>query len=171
MRHKWTLAAVLIPVFVLALAMARSQWALSQGQEWRFQITGYDPRDLLRGKYLRYELVLDWDPVPISEEVGGPEQRLTACACLLDRGADAGTRLLSVACGEAAEECEHFVRMPSLLKAERFYVPEHQARALEKRLIAAAQVDAAFITVIVQADGSVAVKDLWLDGAPISRDE
>jgi uncharacterized membrane-anchored protein len=171
MRRWWILVAVALPVFALALSIASSQWALNSGREWRFAIAGHDPRDLLRGKYLRYNLQLEWESALSSGEssVRQLDERLAGCACLRERGPNVSPLLRGVECSRAVEECDDFVKLSSLRKAERFYVSESQARALEKRLIKAAQVGQAYVVVVVRRNGDVAIKDLLLDGRLVSE--
>ncbi|MES2055406.1 MAG: GDYXXLXY domain-containing protein [Pseudomonadota bacterium] len=56
-------AALLLPLAALGYSWASTYWLAQQGQEWLIPIRGYDPRDLLRGHYIRYRY--DW-PVAAS---------------------------------------------------------------------------------------------------------
>ncbi|MBL1319894.1 MAG: GDYXXLXY domain-containing protein [Methylophaga sp.] len=46
----------MIPFILLCLLIARAEYHLSVGTQWDTAITGYAPRDLLRGHYLRFRL-------------------------------------------------------------------------------------------------------------------
>lgn len=50
--------ALALPVVVLGLMIGLHQQALSTATDWRIPISGYDPRDPLRGHYLRF--AYDW---------------------------------------------------------------------------------------------------------------
>lgn len=50
--------ALALPLAALAGIWAMTWRAAQQGQEWLIPIQGYDPRDLLRGHYVRYRY--DW---------------------------------------------------------------------------------------------------------------
>ncbi len=55
MRNKFLLCFLILPIIVpLMLCLYH---AMHQGDEWRVKIAGYDPRDLLRGRYIifRYD--------------------------------------------------------------------------------------------------------------------
>lgn len=52
------MAALLLPLVVLAYSWASTYRLAQQGQEWLIPIQGYDPRDLLRGHYVQYRY--DW---------------------------------------------------------------------------------------------------------------
>ncbi len=55
MRHKFLIFFLIIPILVPVMLCVYH--ATFQGDEWRIKITGYDPRDLLRGRYIifRYD--------------------------------------------------------------------------------------------------------------------
>jgi hypothetical protein len=58
-------AALLLPLAALAYSWASTYRLAQQGQEWLIPIQGYDPRDLLRGHFIRYRY--DW-PVAASAD-------------------------------------------------------------------------------------------------------
>lgn len=62
--------ALALPLAALAVIWGMTWRAAQQGQEWLIPVQGYDPRDLLRGHYVRYRY--DW-PVDqtVPEEEGG----------------------------------------------------------------------------------------------------
>ncbi|MGH6616785.1 GDYXXLXY domain-containing protein [Sphingomonas sp.] len=56
MSYRFCLAvALLLPLAVLAYSWASTYRLAQQGQEWLIPIRGYDPRDLLRGHFIRYQ--------------------------------------------------------------------------------------------------------------------
>ena len=59
MRNPWLAAALLLPLLVLGHGIWRHQSNLSAADEWRIPISGYDPRDPLRGRYIRFSY--DWE--------------------------------------------------------------------------------------------------------------
>ena len=51
----WLLAAALVlPIAWLSASALLQERALGQSREWRIPIEGYDPRDPLRGQYVRF---------------------------------------------------------------------------------------------------------------------
>ena len=72
MKNPWLAAALLLPLLVLGQSIWRHQANLSAAGEWRIPITGYDPRDPLRGQYIRFAY--------------GWELRGDAKPCLADSG-------------------------------------------------------------------------------------
>ncbi len=54
-RRNWAiLAALALPLAWLAASAAVQERALGSAREWRIPIEGYDPRDPLRGQYVRF---------------------------------------------------------------------------------------------------------------------
>jgi hypothetical protein len=54
-RQTWLLlAALALPVAWLGVSAAVQERALGSASEWRIPIEGYDPRDPLRGQYVRF---------------------------------------------------------------------------------------------------------------------
>lgn len=64
-------AALLLPLAVLAYSWASTYRLAQQGQEWLIPIQGYDPRDLLRGHYVQYRY--DWPVAAQPSETGKAE--------------------------------------------------------------------------------------------------
>ncbi len=59
MRNPWLAAALLLPLLVLGHGIWRHQSNLAAAGEWQIPISGYDPRDPLRGRYIRFSY--DWE--------------------------------------------------------------------------------------------------------------
>lgn len=55
MRSFVTLVALALPVVGLGGAIVAAEQAVRGASEWRIPITGYDPRDPLRGRYIRFQ--------------------------------------------------------------------------------------------------------------------
>jgi hypothetical protein len=63
--RKWLLlAALLLPMLWLGGTALLNERALGHAREWRIPIEGYDPRDPLRGQYVRftYAWAIEGDP-------------------------------------------------------------------------------------------------------------
>jgi hypothetical protein len=70
------LFSLLFPILLLLGWVIRLEYQTQTGQEVRIRIKGYDPRDLLSGHFIRYQLDLGaFDPC--SEDLGP-----TVCVCL-----------------------------------------------------------------------------------------
>ena len=62
--HPALLAALALPALWLAAGIFTNERALSAAPEWRIPITGYDPRDPLRGRFISfsYDWTISGDP-------------------------------------------------------------------------------------------------------------
>lgn len=157
--------ALVLPLLVLAGGIVRGERAIRSGETWRFDIGGYDPRDLLRGRYLRFQIEERWGE-PYDRDHKSPE---ADCACL-ERG-DPGSPPIqhAASCAFARSECAHFVLRADLEAIDRFYIPEAKARDLERRLQDAAARDAARAVIVINPRGAPILVDLEVDGAPLSE--
>lgn len=143
------LVALLLPLVGTAGLIVRGEVAL-RGSEWRFPVRGFDPRDLLRGRYLTYRIL--WGET----EKQPPCQY--CCLCLeREVGAQGVTR---TECSEA-RRCDAYVAVDEVEELQRFYVPESHASALERAVI---QERGEILLSAVR--GQLAIKELLIDGKP-----
>lgn len=164
MKHKKLLIAVSIPFVLLSLLIVRAELHISQGKEWKFQVQGYDPRDLLRGHYLRFGLRYDWEvEASRSCTVGGD-----CCLCLTDVGGVV-PKVKKLSCDIAQHECESHVRDEFLLDLNRYYIPEDQAQIAEKILREARIDNEAFLTISVNSKGEPQIVDMTLHGESLEE--
>lgn len=157
----WRWFALILPLVVLVVGVVRGERALRVGETWWFDITGYDPQDLLRGRYLRFQVEEQWgEPYDATDDDAD-------CACLERTTVQAAPVLRAASCSFARASCDRFIVRTELDQLDRFYVPEARARELEAWLQDAASRDAAQIVVAIDRDGSAVIVDLLVDGAPI----
>jgi hypothetical protein len=134
-----TLALLILPTLAVA---AWAAWLTAERAEQpalRVAITGYDPRDLLRGHYLEFRLDL-------------PDADGLACACLHPHpGAPHHPAAVPAQCGAPPPDCPHYIAEPR--QAYRYYADEERALALQDELIASP--GGASVTVHFHGDGTV----------------
>lgn len=136
--RKWLLlAALLLPVLWLGSTALLNERALGTASEWRIPIQGYDPRDPLRGQYVRF--TYGW-------EVEGDEQlcRSGSCAICLSQRADKVVATLSAPEAQCRQRVDPrasnidirpgFGDRPQLLFGSRLFVSEARAPELEEQL-------------------------------------
>ena len=153
--------ALLLPLIVLAGGIVRGERAVRIGEIWRFDIGGYDRRDLLRGRYLQFRIEEQWgNAYHIADEVA-------ECACLERTGDTTAPTLHRVACEYTEFRCDSFIALDALQRLNRFYIPEARAKELEQVLLDAQERDAAQISVSVDRTGKATIVDLLIDGQPI----
>jgi hypothetical protein len=131
-------AALLLPLAWLGGNIALHQHALAQAREWRIPVEGYDPRDPLRGQYVRF--TLGW------RLVGDPAPCETPDGCRLCLSESGGTVTATVA--DPGARCPHpldparsgLQLRPAFQVGEaprfesRIFVSEASAPALEDQL-------------------------------------
>ena len=147
MKRGLRIAAAVLPVLGLAALWGQSHLAFRQGTDWDVPITGYDPRDLLRGHYVEFEY--DWPGY-------GRVASGSAQALCLEGTAPAIARVVEAGEGIA---CAHPVRANSSdvygvngTARGRLYVGQAHAAALEEAL--RNQDQRGIVTIRQRADGS-----------------
>ncbi|MGB0680092.1 MAG: GDYXXLXY domain-containing protein [Polyangiales bacterium] len=151
-----SLVAVLVAILGIVALMARAEYRRQRSQSWQLPIEAYDPRDILRGHYLRYRFRLP-DAVPRHSCQGRD-----CCLCLRrtePSGIDAAAH--KVAC-DVAQRCAGWLGPQALNEAQRYYIPETSAAALERALGAGE----AALKLRVSLDGRITDAMLYVGGKP-----
>lgn len=162
MTRSLRLIAVSLPIAFLVFMIASAEWQLADSRTWHFAIRGYDPRDLLRGHYVLFQV--DVDP---AETIGTCAIDDPDCCYCLSPGDDIEARVALAPCAEARSQCEAFVRTAPLHALRRFYIPEAGRIELESRLRSAARERRAHVAVAVSASGEPMIEALLVDGQPL----
>ncbi len=161
--------AVAFPILCLAALTAYKQVRLMAGTAVTIPIAGFDPRDLLSGHYLTYRLDLGpgGEAICDGEQARHPEVLVCVAA---DQGSMTSARRLAMdelPADATARGCTVVLRGRCeygrfLSGAERFYVPEEHAAALDR----AVRSRQGAVVLAVDRTGRAAVKDLLIDGKP-----
>ena len=151
MRDKLFTCVVLLPLLGIMAFMGQAQYRASTGEVYRARIMGYDPRDLLRGHYLRYRFDFS--------------KQLTSSAslsdyCFVRKGE--GRFSLSTVSSSDQESCTSRIKRSHLERAQKYFIPEEHAKALERQL----RNQRAEVDLIINGNGNYSVGHLYLDGAP-----
>lgn len=157
--------ALLLPVLGITVGIVRGELHGRNAQRFVFDISGYDPRDLLRGHYLAYRVELHDEDTRARCSNDDPG----CCLCLTARPEGAASRVERMACELARQTCAGFLPVEKLDRLQRFYIPEARANELTLKLQQAAARKAAQIVVAVDAQGVPRVERLLVDGVPIER--
>ena len=98
MNQRLLLVAVIFPILGLLALIGRAELNLRDGRTWELPISGYDPRDLLSGHYLRYQYRLEW--LQGASTCGNGEDIDPACClCLQPREGSREPLVHNVRCG------------------------------------------------------------------------
>ncbi len=152
--NRGLLFALLLPIVMLAVMMGREEWYLAHGEVVDLPISGYDPRDLLAGNYLRFRVDYGVEPCGRSR----PEMAMAGVCLRPDP---------SVLEGDVPGDCTLFVRGQCrggrfLAGVERYYIPAEAARDLEARL----REGRAAVRLVIGENGRARIEALLIDGQP-----
>lgn len=152
------LLALALPIVVLLGWMVLAELDRTTGRELTLPITGADPRDLLSGHYLTYQVDYGLPAGMLCPDTD-PDRSQPVYVCLVPAP--------DAARGRPPPGCESYLRGRCehgrfLAGIERFYIPEDRAQALDEMVRAGRGA----IVVAVQPDGEVAIKALLVDGRP-----
>ncbi|QYU70650.1 GDYXXLXY domain-containing protein [Leptolyngbya sp. 15MV] len=142
-----TIAALVLPVAALALLWGWTDWRSRQGTTWQVQVEGYDPRDLLRGHYVLYRY--RWPGL-------ADDAAFTGDLCI----AGEAPRIARVTMADG-QPCANRLRAhqgTGDLARGRYYVPQTQARAIERKLLDPGQM--ATLSFRLRGDGLIVPLDL-----------
>lgn len=158
------LAQLALPMLLLGAMVFGAERDLRSGDVWTLRLSGGDPRDLLRGHYVRFLIDWNWDAAPGECPVTG------ACCVCLRRGPD-GSRVNPIvkrlSCDQAST-CDAAVRGHNLgndrfdVGLDRVYVAETAVRRFEDRT----RNGGATIDVVVNASQNALLKAFRIDGKP-----
>ena len=148
------LVSLFLPIICLAGLAIQKGTIRQTGREITLKITGYDPRDLLSGHYLIYNIDYQSSDLCATGMQGGrsvyvcPEQG----TLYFDSPPRGCTIFIAGRC-----EGRRFIA-----GVERFYIPQEHARPLEKLVIN----KRGSVVLSVSAQGKAQVKELLIEGQP-----
>jgi uncharacterized membrane-anchored protein len=146
--------ALALPLIVLVLLIGRGEYISRSGHKWRVRISGYDPRDLVHGHYLRYRINWSWSS-------GEPSERDSDAVFCLNRGGDQ-TRLpeptVELVPRSQRSSCRSWFPHETEESLRRFYIPEDKGLAFER----AVREETCYIVLAVSPTGQVVVEDLLI---------
>lgn len=160
MKDRVVLAAVLLPLVVLAGWVARLEARARSGKDVWLAVESYDPRDLLAGHYLTYRVDYGTDPCS-----GVPGRAEPACLCLSDEVPARAT--WSGSCTQAPPDCTLLEGRCTWSRfeadIERFYIPEQYSGRLTTIP------PGSRIRVSVQSDGRALVRAFFVQDVPLEQ--
>jgi hypothetical protein len=172
------IAALALPVIALAALVGHQELLLANARILSVPLTGFDPRDLLRGHYIRAQMDWDWERAPSVEEY----QAVDGALCVLAETPKPRVRFLAgwKAGDRTDADCKLVIAgnarapsrfAPTLLDngdgAIQFYVPESRASDLETLM--RERPGSLTADLAVRADGAAAIKAVRVDGEIIGR--
>lgn len=149
--------ALLLPIAVLGVLIGRAELVVQTGTEWAVRIRGYDPRDLLRGQYLQYNI--DWK-MEGEDCTGG-----ACCYCLWNSNPgqpsppEPSVRIISCA---DRQPCQSYFPVERESTLRKYFIPEGEGARLEQEI----RKHEAMLLLRVSSRGKVVITDLLLDRKP-----
>ncbi|MCB9989822.1 MAG: GDYXXLXY domain-containing protein [Rhodospirillales bacterium] len=158
---------LVLPMLVLGGMWAKTAMKRDHGQQvWQIRMTGYDPRDLLYGHYLRFRY--DWNMGETRDVKGkGPY-----CMCLTQ--ADETFRnpaAIPTQCRQAVQaSCASVIKVQKhgrnyslnpTESSEKYFIPEEKAKQID-RLFRKAELPF-YMEIMAHEDNSVAVRGIYVE--------
>ena len=126
---------IALPVAGMTASIVGNEAALIGASEWRIPITGYDPRDPLRGRYIAFDYV--WQ----AEGDAQLCRRANCILCLTNGGARATIIASGSRCSGAVDPVASNLTIrktsgvpPQVMATARLWVSERQAPVIERQL-------------------------------------
>ncbi len=147
------IAALLFPIVVLAANAWMNQQQRDSGKEMTFPIQGFDPRDMLSGHYLVFEI--DYS---IDAGNGCPASDIVATLCLQPEKRVYPSDELPPKCSLYLQgHCNNQGQFSAGL--ERFYIPQEIASALEEKI----RDGKAEVILSIDNNGHTVIRDLLIE--------
>ncbi|HEY4169945.1 MAG TPA: GDYXXLXY domain-containing protein [Reyranella sp.] len=171
-------ATLALPVLALAGLIGQQEWGLANARILSVPLTGFDPRDLLRGHYIRAQMDWDWESAPAVSEY----QAVDGAVCVLKETPKPRVRFLAgwKAGDRTDPDCKLVIagHARSLSRFApggldngdggiQFYVPETRASDLETLM--RERPGSLTADLVVRANGSAAIRALRVDGEVLGR--
>lgn len=149
MRALFRTLAIALPLAGLGYSWHATRQSAAQGVEWDVPVTGYDPRDPLRGHYIRFAYIWPDDslttPAPgFAAEDGSPATRLC-----IEGQAPAIRRTTRMTDQDQAKDCQGIARASqpgahpgqtsTVPREGRLFVPQSDEAGLQRALSNPAQ--------------------------------
>ena len=181
-QNLWMAMAFAVPILCLLLAVGLNEWHLRAGQAVTLPVEGYDPRDLLSGRYLRYKILYKAPCPPIAKPPIEKQSAPKGTTKIPSKLAFLKTKQRAYLClqGEkqsavsisAPQNCPLFIKGRCLGKegfyagGDRLYLPDSKARDLEKLFHGAGKKE---VVLSVTKGGRVLAKDILIDGRSLKE--
>lgn len=153
-RRILLIAALALPILALGVDAFMHHLQRASGEAVTLPIEGFDPRDLLSGHYLQYQ-------VDYGVENGCDGYIGSASVCLRPTRGIYPRGDLPADCGLFIQgHCDdHGIFLANI---ERFYIPEEYAQSLEDKV----RDHQGELALSVDRQGNAAIRDLLIDGKP-----
>lgn len=163
-----------IPFMAMIFMIATNHYKENAYQEYRIAIDGYDPRDLLKGHYIRF--TYDWPDNAVNKFGYKGYYDNLACACFSGDPLQPDIRFDYCKSTKFAQQsCNPAVRVKPLgginfqpdETLRNYFVSEEHAYTLEKML--RENKHKFSVGIVPQPDGHAVLKMMYVDGIPLDE--
>lgn len=170
-NQKCLLASLIIPLLILFGIVLKTEFDIFIGERILVEVEGYDPRDILRGRYIvfRYKWDFDQNKTRAYQERNENSSKRKSTnddyLCLM-----ANKKVYPIQEDEDQHLCRYVVRgdfyegfnqRPEFsLGLEKFYVPEKYAQMIEKEFMQ----KSGKIAIVINGQKRAVLLDLIIDG-------
>ena len=152
------LICLILPIIILGYITLSTQHKQTSGKLWHVEITGYDPRDLLHGRYIRYQL--NWSKY-------GKTPQTKEALCLISGATDTTTPIIS----SDQQNCASIIKAGKNpenwnYRGRRYQIPEKYADALDD---AFADSKNKFSVDLHVHNGKIYIGDLYMNGSKVKE--
>lgn len=173
------IAALLLPIVAMVLLIGAHSYNRENGTEWRIPVTGYDPRDLLRGHYLTFRYDWNWEK-RMNTACSGKECALCVQEDMPSSSYNPKVYMTSLTaaekqCGSFIQGYSHRINQFEIGTKEgyglrRYYIPEAEARKLDRLLRGWDQSDHKFdMGLRVNDAGQAFIEQMYIDGVALEE--
>ncbi|NOW47638.1 hypothetical protein FHW96_003818 [Novosphingobium sp. SG751A] len=147
MRGLLRTLAIALPLAGLGYSWLATRQSAAQGVEWDVAVTGYDPRDLLRGHYVRFTYIWPEDSAASLTPGFAGEGASSLTRLCIEGEAPAIRRTTTMTDQDQAKDCQGIARTPpqgprrtsTVPREGRLFVPQSDAAGLQRALSNPAQ--------------------------------
>lgn len=171
-KHSLKVLVLILPIAVMTLFIAGNLYNQQAGQSWRIPITGYDPRDLLRGHYLTFRYDWNW-----KEEQRSCDHE--ECVLCLSPSEGFTNPYASITDRNAVGQCQSFIEGrfyygsrfeigdPQGYRLRRYYIPEQHAKKLDSMLRFNEGEYKFEVSLRVNKSGKAFIQGMFIDDVPL----
>lgn len=165
-----SLAALCLPFLVLGGIASKETLNTISGEVWRVKITGYDPRELFYGRYMRYQI--NWSDYTDKKYLIDLSQNSKQSLCLIEKSNSQHPRIT-----DAGVKSQDATQCRSVLIAgegdkywnkrqRKYFIPEQYANALDW---AFARTNKYNFEIDIRAhdNGQLSIGSLYINGQPM----
>jgi hypothetical protein len=169
--NKLAVVSIAIAILIPLLMAFKSHTDISSNPVVKIKISAYDPRDLLRGHYMRFQYNWNWDQEKQKEKNCEGNH---CCLCVEAKEVDPKVYVQECRIAKTNASCAHIIRGQSWGDAnffgppQEYYVDENIALPLEKFFQEQHNLQDFYIGLSLPPSGKAKIENLYIGGKSLS---